>query len=192
MGKFAIFYSVELISGVEFTPRFVHLITLYQIYFRGAYSVQIFRQDLIRPCWEVWIHQIFLSSIFLSTVLGSKILITFEMFDFIPFQDMYQFVASKGIPLPFEIRSQFPKELLSLEMLQDSIKQHNECTLLARIKTDLDDLDSQRAFLACLMDLVSIYLPNNFMILLACCRKVMLLVLYYRKTMLTYLHMVSG
>ena len=131
---------------------------------------------------------------------GFKILVTFEMFDFIPFQDMYQFVASKGVPLPFEIHSQFPTELLSLEMLQDTIKQHNECTLLARIKTDLDDLDSQSTFLACLMDLVSKYLPDNFMILLACCSKVMLLVVYYRKTMLfyfrktmlTYLHMVSG
>jgi len=91
-------------------------------------------------------------------VLGFKILVIFEMFGFISFQDMYQLVASKGTPLPFEIHSQFPKELLSLEMLQDTIKQHNECTLLARINTDLDDdLDGRSAFLACLMDLVSKY-----------------------------------
>ena len=42
-------------------------------------------------------------------------------------------------------------------MLQDEIKQHNECILLIRINTDLDDdTESQRAFLAHIrMDLVS-------------------------------------
>ena len=38
---------------------------------------------------------------------------------------MYQFVASKGTSVPFEIHSQFPKKLISLEMLQDEVKQHN-------------------------------------------------------------------
>ena len=70
---------------------------------------------------------------------------------------MYQFVASKGIPVPFEIHAQFPKDVISLEKLQDEIKQHNECILLIRINTDLDDdTESQRAFLAHIrMDLVS-------------------------------------
>lgn len=52
---------------------------------------------------------------------------------------MYQFVLSKGVPIPFVLQQQYPAQTILLETPpEDNIKQYHECLLFVKMKEDLD------------------------------------------------------